>query len=434
MAAKNLSGAGVLYSDRRNFYLQPQVVQELWTDVTPFTTLVSNRNIIGGLADPLFKLFEHREPWVKQQFNITGAFVVPNNDTGIGSVTIGTIVGLASTLDSSYVGLTGEVWDTTLTTKRGQAVISAVNGSTDLTLKLLSTTAFTTVSGDVFIVYGSVSGEGSTAPDAWADELKVVWGSTQMIETAIEITGTLYKASLRGYNKELERLRMSKNREQKMKVERTLLLGSSVIGTGLADSRDGTSNESFADTARTIGGLNSRTTTGLITALERYGLATGDDQNLFTIPEASYKFSNFVDDMEKVFHYYPDGGTKYAFCGPGAMSYWSKLDGNSFMVGKSGWQVRIGDNQRDQLGFSIRMLETPHGMLALVPTPALRGPYNKKMIVVSDNHLSVVQYEQPQFKVNIKVENAYKGEKDVYFDDLGLGMTLIESHKQFSIV
>ena len=434
MAAKNLSGAGVLYSDRRNFYLSPNVVQELWTDVAPFTTMVSNRNTVTGLADPLFKLFEHRQPWVKQQFNITGAFVVPNNDTGIGSVTIGTIVGLAATLDSSYLGLIGEVWDATLTTKRGVALIAAVNGSTDLTLKLLGTTAFTTVSGDYFLVVGNGQGEGSVAPDAWADELKVVYGSTQMLETPVEVTGILYQAALRGYSKELERLRMSKNQEHKMQIERTLLFGQSVIGTGLADSRDGTSNESFSDTSRTVGGLAVRTTMGLVTAIEKYGATSGDDQNIFQVPEATYKYSNFVDDMEKVFHYYPDGGVKYAFCGPGAMSYWSKLDGSMFFTGKSGWQVKIGDTQRDSLGYSIRMLETPHGVLALAPTPALRGPYNKKMIVVSDSHLSLVQYEAPQFKVNIKTDNGYKGEKDVYFDDCGLGMTLIESHKEFNIV
>lgn len=34
--AKILSGAsGVLYDDRRDFYIRPNVVKELWTDVTP---------------------------------------------------------------------------------------------------------------------------------------------------------------------------------------------------------------------------------------------------------------------------------------------------------------------------------------------------------------------------------------------------------------
>ena len=43
MATKNLSGSGVLFTDRRDFYISPQVVKELWTDVTPFTTIVANQ-------------------------------------------------------------------------------------------------------------------------------------------------------------------------------------------------------------------------------------------------------------------------------------------------------------------------------------------------------------------------------------------------------
>jgi hypothetical protein len=439
MAVKKLDGAGVLYTDRRQFYLRPNVVQELWTDVAPFTTLISNRSIVTGLADPLFKLFEHRHPWVKQEFVVAGpsGATIANNDTGITCTVSGTPVGLPASTDPAYINLTGEIWDTTKTTKRGQIYISN-NSAGTLTLKNLSTTSITgVVAGDIVVVTGNAQGEGSLSPKAWADELKVVWGSTQMFETPIEITGILYQASLRGYNKELERLRLQKNQEHKMQKERTFLFGGSVIGTGLADSRDGSSNESFSDTTRTDANGNAvRTTMGLITALEKYGISTttNDDQNLFTINSATYKYSNFVDDMEKVFHYYPDGGVKYAFCAPGAMSYWSKMDGSAFMVGKSGWQVRIGDTQRDQLGFSIRMLETPHGMLALVPTPALRGPYNNRMVVVSDNNLSLVQYEPPQFKVNIKTDDGYKGEKDEYFSDEGIGMTLIESHKMFTIV
>jgi hypothetical protein len=263
----------------------------------------------------------------------------------------------------------------------------------------------------------------------------VVYGSTQIFETPIEITGILYQAALRGYSKELDRLRTQKAMEHKMQKERTFLFGSSVMGTGLADSRDNTNSESFADTSRQVNGLDTRTTMGIVTAIDKYGIssATNDDQNIFNITEGSYKYANFVDDMEKVFHYYPDGGVKYAFSGPGAMSYWSKLDGSAFLAGKSGWQVKLGDAQRDNLGFTIRMLETPHGVLALVPTPALRGPYNKRMVVVSDAHLSLMQYEAPQFKVNVKVDNAYKGEKDVYFSDEGIGLTLIESHKEFII-
>ena len=62
----NGGSAGVLYTDRRDFYVSPQVVKELWTDVSPFTTVISNREQ-RKVPDPIFKMFEHRNPWVKQK-------------------------------------------------------------------------------------------------------------------------------------------------------------------------------------------------------------------------------------------------------------------------------------------------------------------------------------------------------------------------------
>lgn len=59
MSAKNLfadSGLGVLFTERRDFYLSPNITKELWPDVAPFTTLLANRRTVSGLKDPMFKL------------------------------------------------------------------------------------------------------------------------------------------------------------------------------------------------------------------------------------------------------------------------------------------------------------------------------------------------------------------------------------------
>ena len=220
-----------------------------------------------------------------------------------------------------------------------------------------------------------------------------------------------------------------------MHKERAFLFGDSVVGTNLnVDSA-----ETFGDTSgthtRTVGSKPVRTTMGIITAIEKYGTSTvtADNQNIFTIPEATYKYSNFVDDMQKVFQYYPEDGIKYALCGPGAISYWSKVSEQGF-TGKSGWRVQLSGSRQDSLGFSVRMLETPHGTLALIPTPALMGPRSKYMVVISDENLRYVQYEPQKYLTNVKMENAYKGIKDVYQSDEGIGLTLIESHSLFKIV
>jgi hypothetical protein len=99
----------------------------------------------------------------------------------------------------------------------------------------------------------------------------------------------------------------------------------------------------------------------------------------------------------------------------------------------SGWTVNLGDMKRDSLGFNYRVLETPHGMLQLIPTPALRGPYNKYMVVVSDENLFHAQYRPMVYQANIKTDNAFDGVKDQFMSDEGLGVQLVESHHLFKI-
>ena len=434
MATKNLSGSGVLFTDRRDFYISPQVVKELWTDVTPFTTIVANQEQRTP-TDPLFKMFEHRNPWQNQEFQAASdpASLAAGNSESAG-LDIDNIIGLASSADSSYLGLECEVWDSTRTTLKGQALITTVVDSDTIKFKNLGSSALDVANDDVFRVVGNAHGEGTVAPEAWSDEIKVVHNSTQIFKTPLQITGTLEAAALRGESSELARLRLQKSQEHKIQKERAFLFGGSTIGTGLADSRDGTSSESFAEHAITDANGNVvRSTMGLVTALGKYGDTSGDDQSVFTISEASYSYSNFVDDMEKVFQYIPEAGMKMAFAGRGAMSYFSKIDGASGFAGNSGWNINIGPSERSSYGFNYRQLETPHGVLMLIPTPVLRGPYSKYMVVVSEENLFHAVYRPPVYQTNIKTDDAFDGVKDQYMSDEGLGITLIESHKLFKI-
>ena len=137
--------------------------------------------------------------------------------------------------------------------------------------------------------------------------------------------------------------------------------------------------------------------------------------------------------MEKVFQYVPTNGVKRAFCGAGALGYWSKMAGSEGFAGGSGWTVNLSDMKRDTLGFNYKILETPHGILQLIPTPALRGPNNKYMLIIEEDNLFHSQYRSPMYQTNIKTNNAYDGVKDQYFSDEGIGITLIESHNLFKI-
>ena len=436
MAAKDLGASGVLYTDRRDFYIDPQVVTELWTDVAPFTTVISNKET-RQTNDPVFKMFEHRNPWVKQSFQFADAVTIADPDTGTQSneIQIDNIVGLDSNVTDAWEGLVCEVWDSTEANRLAVLLLTDRIDNTGAKFKALWTSddgSFATADNQVAHIIGNAQGEGEEAPEAWSDELQVVWNSCQIFKTPLEITGTLLQAALRGESSELARLRMQKNQEHKMQKEKAFLYGvrgdsSAAGGTNLGGT------ETFDDFGRTgAGGGKVRTTYGIVAALNAYGASSGDDQSVFTIGD-SYKYSNFVDDMEKVFQYVPTSGVKRAFCGAGALGYWSKMAGSEGFAGGSGWTVNLSDMKRDTLGFNYKILETPHGILQLIPTPALRGPNNKYMLVIDEDNLFHAQYRSPMYQTNIKTNNAYDGVKDQYFSDEGVGITLIESHNLFKI-
>ena len=433
---KLLKGSGVLYTDRRDFYVSPQVVKELWTDVAPFTTVISNRES-RKVPDPIFKMFEHRNPWVKQLFLCDGD--TDNLDSDNTTNTTVTVDGPSNcSIDDSLIGHICEVWTDGYGSKKGIVRVDSVTSSTVVVVNTLWTSTGSDIAlanNDIFLIIGNAQGEGTSSPEAWADELEVVWNSTQIFKTPLQITGTLLAASLRGESSELARLRAQKNQEHKMQKEKAFLFGKRVGGTGL-DLQDGSSSDSFADGGvLDADGNLVRTTYGAVSAIETYGdsTSTNDYQNIFTVSEASYSYSNFVDDMEKVFQYVPEAGVKRAFVGAGALGYWSKIAGTSGMAGNSGWTVNMSDMKRDSLGFNYKILETPHGILQLIPAPALRGPYNKYMLVISEENLFHAQYRSPMYQTNIKTDNAFDGVKDQYMSDEGVGIQLIESHHLFKI-
>ena len=413
MAAKNLAASGVLYTDRRDFYIDPQVVKELWTDVAPFTTVLSNKET-RQTNDPVFKMFEHRNPWVKQSFQFSTAITIGDPDAGVESAAIGVdeISGLDTTVQDAWEGLIVEAWNEAETSRLAVLLITDAASTSTIKCKALWTNddaPYATSDNDVCHVIGNAQGEGEESPEAWSDELRVVWNSCQIFKTPLEITGTLLQASLRGESSELARLRLQKNQEHKMQKEKAFLFGvrgdaASAGGTNL----DVDNADTFSDFGYTgAGGGKVRTTYGIVAALNEYGASSGDDQSVFTI-DSTYKYGDFVDDMEKVFQYVPTNGVKRAFCGAGALGYWSKIAGSEGFAGGSGWTVNMSDMKRDTLGFNYKVLETPHGIMQLIPTPALRGPNNKYMLVIDEDNLFHSQYRSPMYQTNIKTNNAYE--------------------------
>lgn len=440
--AKSLSILGVLGTERRDFYLDPQTVAELYPDVSPFLSDLMSR---PGKAtkDPDYKLFEHRSGFLNQKFVINGS-VSSNWSTGAAGDTatipgIDGIVGLDSSASTAYVGLTFDVYASDDTTYKGQIIITANSGAA-LTAKSLGNPQLATnlcaALADNDICYGlsSAFGEGTEAPEATDDELSVVYNSTQIFKTSVEVTGTLMEAALRGYSDEFARLQLEKLKEHKNRISKQFLHGTRPYGIGSTDlAGDTNSTDAFGTAITDANGKTVRMTMGLIPAIQKYGASSGTSQNIFNVTANNYSYANFVDDSEKVFQYLPESGVKRAACGGGALSFWSKLSGGEGFMKNTKWKVNLSDMKQSKLGFSIRELETPHGLIQLYHEPALRGKHANKMVVYDPSNVGRRVYRNAKYSQNIKTDNGYDGIKNEYRNDEGLDITLIESHSLWTI-
>lgn len=436
-SVKHLATGGstvVLATDRRDHYIEPAQFAELFKSETPFTYLAM-KNLVTGLKDPVFKMFQFENTFMRRYFQNNGSSVtIAAASSGASAesdaVTIDGITGFGTntTIDSSFVHKVFEVWDSSKTTLRGVVILTDDTSTTTAKFKNLGTTAIATVDNDYFICISNAQEDGSEAPDAQASELSVVWNQCEQFKNSVELKGEILYAALRGESNELARLRAIAFKEHKVDIEGAFMKGMSPLGTNLSAG----DTFSYKDL---LTGDNSgvvRTTYGFIPAVKNYGNSSGDYQNIWSIVAGDFKYEDYVDMTEKIFQYFPPGGELYAICGPGAMSYWSKL--LYARSSKDNWIVQFSGTQKDSFGFNIRILETPHGVLKLTKSDALRFEYNNYMAIPDDRYLSFYQYRPSEFKANVKTDNDYDGQKDLYKSDCGLGLKHIKTHHVVEIV
>ena len=454
MAVDNLTAVtGVLFDDRRRFYLDENTFSELYMSETPFLSGLMN---VGSEAtdDPDYKMFEYRATWANPYLTVvtTAAWgaspAIPGTDSGVITVSSGNGIPISGGL----VGALVDIWvdgtnpTSAYTQYKGTAVITTVPSATTLTLKVISNPNVTNqaaaaiVNGDKLWLRTSAAVEGAESGEAFSNDLQVVWNSTQIIRTPLEMTGTLASANLRG-EKERQRQRINKGREHMMKLERAIFngvrtggIGGEHYGTGAGSDSNFVSHQTL-----TAGGTQLRTTMGVIPALVRYGRRTGDQQNVFFNTASTYSFNDFVDQTDKLAQYAPGGGEFVAYCGSEAYSLWSKIGSNnlSFAAG----QIQI-ENTTSDLGLHVKKVFAPSGVvLNIVRAPALNyGQLKTHMVVVNPENAKLVSYrsnigEAPggsysavTYNTNIKTDNGYDGVKDEYVSDVGVGLTMMESH------
>ncbi len=444
---QTLGITGVLYNERRKFYLEEDFVAHLRPAVTPFLSDMYNMGAVQ-VPDPDFKEFEYRDSFFDRYIDVNdaspGAWSDPGAGAGAPTATITTTfdgaVGLS--IDDSLVGSIFRVFASNLTTEKGNVLVTAVSGN-DLTLKAVGFESeddlivSALADDDRFFWIGSAHGEGASAPEAYNDELEFVSNSTQEFRTAVKLTTARQKATTRGGNDERSRLRTARFNEHKMGINSAMHLGVRTTGLsqGVAKNTSGNvTDNTHVGHVTDANGNTVRTTMGLVTAIQRYGesSSSADDQNIFAIASSSYTYSDFVDDMEKVFRYDPNAGVKKAYCGPRAYSYWSKLDGSTGLAGKSTWSVNV-QNGESELGYNVKIVESPHGLLQLVRDNSLKGPYSGYMVIPTDGNVRLAKFEEDEFATNILTDNNPRVLKDEFYSNVGLMIRLVESHSLMKV-
>jgi len=426
--------SNVLFTDRRQFYPETEVF-EYWKNLTQFLTWVSTISR-RPTPDALYKIFEDTPTFQNQYFYNNGSgLTIASNGSESAAITVDNITNLTqgSTADESLIGLLFEVWNSTGTTKKGQAYISSVPSATTIKMKTTKASALTTADNDVFRCIGSVRGEKSVAGESYYNELSVVWNSTHFFSLPVEITGKLYKeVKLRGVSSELGRLREKKFKEMKMHVQNGLLKSSSTVGTNLDGSGSFTEANLRTITDQDSNSSSVRTTYGYIPILEDYGIewtgvgSMNENTNIFTIAAGTLNFDMFTD-MSKIIHNKRESDIIPAFCGYGFIAEISKKVKDASKFGFLG-KVEIGDNKINSLGFNVRNLYTPFGTIQLIPTKALANEYEHYALLPNDQAIGVREYEPWEYVTDIKKDNNYTGIKDVINYDAGLQMNLLKTH------
>lgn len=433
--------SAVLYTDRRDFYIKPDVVKTRYPSVTPFLTAVSNWNQILYPKDPMYKMFEYTSHWIQQYFQVTsGTTSAADDNEDSLSITSTGAKGMPSTFTNHLLGLKLAVHANDggkpSGSSKGTVVVTTFTNATTIKVKNAGTSSVTIADDDWLVVIGTAFGEGSEAANPSHNDLKVVWNQAGIHKTSFQLTRTLMEANLRGESKEYDRLKRIKGEEHQIQKERDLLFSVSNIGT------NSTQGDTFGDGGLTDADGNTiRTTYGVFQAILDYGSSTAsdDDQNLFPINPSTYTYSKWVDDTEKIFDESPDGVLPM-FVSNKLMSYFNKVEGASGagVTGKSNWTVnfpKMGDKRASKLGFNIREWESPHGTIQFVRTPIMtKSPYNGYGMAVDPTNIFHVVYRKPKYQQNIKTDNAPDYQKNQYMSDEGMGMTNLYNHNIMYLV
>lgn len=400
---------GIMFKDRRDFYLDPNVTHELYGSVTPFLTFHSRPVKRKKSPDPDFKMFEHRSKFYDMYCQIDSETNTLTIGTETDSLTLSDMVG------GIQLGSVVDIWDSTKTTYKGQGIVTTYTSQTEVEITpvyVVSNGSTALANDDYFFIMSDAQSEGGLSPEAFADDLEVAYNSAGIFKTPVQITGTLYEMALRGYSRELARLRSEKDKEHKMKKEKALFFSRRKGGITTAPAHVTDSDKNAI-----------RTTHGIVPTIEDYNSGS----NVLSRQFADFNYDKFIDDMVTMFADVNERGIKYAWCGAGYLSYYSKISQGGFLRDTN---IYLNPkNVQTKYGFNVRELETPEGVLKLVKSNMLTkthgGIYTNSAVITDPETIMHVTYRASKYQTSIQ-ENDRDGLKDQYFSDEGIGIVLPE--------
>lgn len=439
----NQDTASVMFAEQRDFYVKPSEMAELYPSVMPFIHLLNSKGRVDTKGKTDFKMFEHRSGFFNQYFLANDA---PATETwavaGAPGDTVSIVCDGANNLGGSIgahlIRMTVDIYDNAFlgvspqsASYKGYAIVTAVSGNT-VTFKALGNSEASNnacaalADNDVFFVRGAWSAENSVAPEAFSDEVSVVYNSVGWIETVAEVSITVRETMLRGEASEFLRIRKEKTKEHLWKLENMILYSHRSGGTGM-----GQGSESFSVHQTDADSKTIRTSMGILPALNRYGSTSGSDQNVFDLKFASNDYDQWVDILRQVNRIPGQSESRIALTTNKVIGHFSKVTKGAGFLGQSGTEFHLvpGKDDADGFGFNVRRLHTPFDDLLLVRCRALEDGYHDGHMIIIDKDLcDLYQFRGDEFMQNVKTENAYKGQKDVWRSYVGLGIELIEKH------
>lgn len=409
MPATETLNSGVLYTDRRTFYPEPNRVHRLWGGLNPFNTIIEKLNTFQ-VPDVDFRTFEYKGNQHNPVFTSAAGFTMTAAGTESAAITV------TSSGTSPALGLIVDVYKSD-GTYMGQGVITTRTSTTvfEITPTYTASAAATGTSTTLEVV-GHAAEEGSESPEAWSQELTMAYNSCATLRTPLELTGTLMEATLRGQS-ERERLRFEKGREHQQLRENAFLF-----------SRRKSDNNVYTEDANHITGAGSkqiRTTHGFIPMV-----SDNAPDNIHTIVKANHQWKDWVALQKLIWKYSNAGMTKMAGCGDDFLAWLHQFAAEPGSDTKIQLQLDVQTSQ--SMGFKVWSVMTGFGDLSVFRVPTLTnasgGRYSGYALIFDPEEIGKAQYRPSRYFTNIKTDNNYDGIKDEYFSDEGLYMNLPERH------